>query len=91
MLHDIKFTEDTLTQPRVQYGDTVIVGVTATFDFANPLTPNEYLGDVSGTENTNTGTPSANQVEDIREKKVGVIELKFEYEVPGLKYYPDLD
>lgn len=93
ILVNIDFTEETKNQARVQYGNTIKAGVVADFKFLNPLTPLEYNGgEVQGTSDFSRNNQLSNQqIEDKRNAKIGNVQLKFEYEVPGLKYYPDLD
>lgn len=92
LLKDIQFTPTTyLDGQRTQYGQEITVGVQGTFTFLNPLRPDEYNGRVEGVDGTATGPLTGAEIENLRDSKKAGIVIDFEYKVPGLKYYPDLE
>lgn len=105
MLRNVRFTSGSCVgeSERVQYGTEVTIGVEADFHYITPLMPREmYGGDITD-PNDNTGkvtglreSTSDNTINELTEaereaKRNKAFTFGFENEVPGLRYYADLD
>lgn len=98
ILQNVSFTPDSFVTPdsRVQYGNTVTIGVQAHYKFLWPLQPKEQFEGNEGVEgwsgsNNPTGKSEAELEEARNAYDSGDNNIVIEYHVPGLKYYPDLD
>ena len=83
---------------RKQYGDTVTVGVKCNYQFIIPLTPKDQLADpndsfkgVDGTGTSQYADPGVIESRRNTSKFRPKVNIEFNFTVPGLKYYPDLD
>ena len=95
VLKDVSFTPDTKFT-KGQYGEPVKVGVQARYVFVWPLMTSEQIEGsfTSGSEIQFSGRyKSESELEALRKKKEEneKTNIVIEYEVPGLRYYPDLD
>lgn len=96
ILENVSFTDNT-TFTKQQYGDTVTVGVQAHYRFIFPLMPSEQVyGDLytplEGGGNFG-GYKSGSQMDAERRAREENPQnnIVITYELPGLRYYPDLD
>lgn len=99
ILEGVSFTDDSDVgySDRKQYGNTVKVGVQAHYKFVWPLQPKEQTKNETGFDGMNNsgvyqGDKSESELEAAREAYDSEQNnIVIEYEVPGLKYYPDME
>lgn len=95
VLSNVKFTDGT-TFERKQYGEEITIGVEAKYNFIWPLMPTEQIhGEFEGLNSTNNfgGYRTDAELEQARQDKIDNSDtnIVIKYNVPGLRYYPDLD
>lgn len=92
--NDINATEAIDARKRRQYGNKVLCGVYVNYELIWPLDYSETLnaGKVSGIAGTGSeqGFKSDAELTQMREDNKSPLDIRIVYEVPGLKYYPDL-
>lgn len=83
---------------RKQYGGTVTIGVKCNYQIVIPLMPKDQLANTNdsftGMDGSGTGQYADSAVIEQRRNSSAFmpkINIEFNYTVPGLKYYPDLD
>lgn len=99
MLTGIRFTanSDIDESDRKQYGEEVVAGVTANFQFIWPLMPYDYYDNkVQGIDETAPAPVILSEAErdalrDQLNNNGQGFPITIEYRVPGLRYYADLD
>ena len=92
LLRDVKFTDDTQFE-RVQYGQLINVGIEGRYVFLWPLVPAEQVeGTFLGEQGFSGRYKSDAELENLRKKKEEneKSNIIIKYQVPGLRYYPDL-
>jgi len=94
LLPVVKFTDDTQFT-RQQYGSAVKVGVEAKYKVVLPLMPKEQIhGSFAGYDGTGFhGFKTQAEIDAFKAERDSRIKsnIRIEYLVPGLKYYPDME
>lgn len=78
-----------------QYGKDVTCGVYCRYQIIWPLDVRAQTKDEKGvvglSDEKFSGFKSEKDLEKARDKRAGTLDIKIQYTVPGLKYYPDMN
>ena len=98
-LSNVRFTDNT-NFTRAQYGNNQTIGIEAQFHFIFPLLPNQQRtgdGFVIGMQDTDRAGLGVAWLDEIQLEQERELRrnnplnmIRFEFQVPGLRYYPDL-